>query len=72
MPKHPDPQGKSTNTVGTALGQPQDAVTGSTWTQSGWAQAAQMLLVRVTVGQPVCEVEGEEGVVWQFTVTLIS
>lgn len=40
--------------MGTALGHPHDRVRGSTSTQSGAAQVLQMLLVRVTVGQPDC------------------
>lgn len=53
-PAHEDPHGKFKNTVGIALGHPQDCVSGSSSTQSGIAQLLQMLLVRVTVGHPVC------------------
>lgn len=52
IPLQPDSQGYSTNSVGMALGQPQDCVTAEIAMQSGVAQDPQMLLVRVTVGQP--------------------
>lgn len=60
---------------------------GLIWTQSGVAQVSQMLLVRVTVGQSLCEPDMEEivsvgktvvisstedFVVWQFTLPLNS
>lgn len=38
-----------------ALGHPHDCVTASSSTQAGTAQLLQMLLVRVTVGHPVCK-----------------
>lgn len=41
---------------------------GSICTQSGVAQLLQMLLVRVTVGQPVREVDEEVVVVWEDAV----
>lgn len=47
--------------MGMALGHPHDWVSGSISTQSGVAQLPQMELVRVTVGQPVCEGSEPEG-----------
>lgn len=43
--------------VGMADGQSQELVRGTSSTQSGVAQERQMLLVRVTVGQPSWEVD---------------
>lgn len=62
MPAHAlSPQGKSTKTVGMALGQSQDWVSASSSMQAGVAHVEQTLLVRVTVGQPVWVPEVEAG-----------
>lgn len=52
-----------------SLGQPQDWVRGEISIHSGMAQLWQMLLVRVTVGHPVCELEED---VVAVTVTVAS
>lgn len=60
---HPRPaqdwsQPLSTKTVGMALGQPQDCVSCCIRMHSGRTQVLQTVLVRVTVGQPICVAEG--------------
>jgi hypothetical protein len=53
MPLHPFEQGKSRNTVGIGLGQPQDCVTVARPRHAGTMQEVQSSRVAVTVGQPV-------------------